>query len=76
MDIQGGVLDAQLGSHNDSSKGQSPAHVDGTVVESHGCGFALGEELGNQAEADRVLGGLCCCKAHPGRQQLLEAVYL
>ena len=60
------VLDAKLSSHNDRSKGEGASHVDGTVVEGHGCGLALGEELRNEAEADRVLGGLGCCKAHSG----------
>lgn len=70
------MFNAQLASHNDSSKGQSPAHVDGAVVEGHGRGLALGEELGDEAEADWVLGGLCCCKAHSSCQQLPKAVHL
>lgn len=60
------MLDPQLSSHNDSSEGQGPAHVDGTVVEGHGGGLALGEQLGNEAEAHRVLSGLRCCKANSG----------
>lgn len=70
------MFDAQLGSHNDGSKGEGTAHVDGAVVEGHGRGLALGEQLGDEAEADRVLGGLRRCKPHSGRQQLPKGVYL
>ena len=62
------MFDAQLTRHNDSGKGEGSAHVDGAVVEGHGCGPALGEQLRDEAEADRVLCGLCCCKTHPGSQ--------
>ena len=71
-----GVLDAKLTSHNDGSKGQRPAHVDGAVVEGHGSGLALGKQLGNETEADWVLSGLCSCETHPGGQQLTKAIHL
>ena len=70
------MLDAQLARHYDSSKGEGSAHVDGAVVEGHGRGLALGEELGDEAEADWVLGGLRRCKAHPCCQQLPKAIHL
>ena len=60
------MLHAQLASNDDCSKGQGAAHVDGTVVEGHGCGLALGEELRDEAEAHRILSGLRCCKAYSG----------
>ena len=75
-DSQVGMFDAQVTSHNDSSKGQGSAHVDCAVVEGHGCGLALGEQLGDETEAYRVLCGLGCRKANPGCQQLPEAVHL
>ena len=62
--------------YDHESKGQSAPQVDGAVVESHGCGAVPGEELGDEAEADRVLGGLSSCKAHAGAQQLPEAAHL
>lgn len=75
-DAKVSMFDAQLARHDDGGKGESAAHVDGAVVEGHGCGLALGEELGDEAKADRVLGGLRCCKAHSGCQQLPKAVHL
>ena len=70
------MFDAQLTSHDDSSKGESAPHVDGAVVEGHGCGLALGEQLRDETETDRILCGLCSGKADPGSQQLPKAVHL
>ena len=70
------MFDAQLTSHNDSSKGEGAPHVDGAVVEGHGCGLALGEQLRDETETDRILCGLCSGKADPGSQQLPKAVHL
>ena len=39
----------QLAGHNDSSKGEGPAHVDGAVVEGHGqwsCSWGTAQVLG------------------------------
>ena len=62
--------------YDHESKGQSAAQVDGAVVESHGRGAVPGEELGDEAEADWILGGLSSCKAHAGAQELPEAAHL
>lgn len=70
------MFDAQLASHNDSSKGEGTAHVDGAVVEGHGSGLALGEQLRYEAEAHGILCGLSSRKPNPGRQQLPKAVHL
>lgn len=70
------MLDAQLGGDNDGSKGEGTAHVDGAVVEGHGGGPALGEQLRNEAEADRVLSRLSCCKTYSGGQELPKAIHL
>lgn len=70
------MLDAQLAGHNDSSKGEGTAHVDGTVVKGHGSGLALGEQLRYEAEAHWVLCGLSSRKPNPGSQELPKAVHL
>ena len=73
---RGGHWRPHLPRYDHESKGQSASQVDGAVVESHGRGAVPGEELGDEAEADWILGGLSSCKAHAGAQELPEAAYL
>lgn len=75
-DSQVGMFDTQLACHNYSSKGEGTTHVDGAVVEGHGCGLVLGEEVRDEAEAHRILCRLSGCETNPGGQQLPKAVHL
>lgn len=74
--FRGGVRDAELAGNDDCGEGERAAHVDGAVVGGHGEGALLGEELGNEGEADGVLRGLRRCKADAQHQQLPEAGHL
>ena len=70
------MRDAQLAGNDDSRKRERAAHVDGAVVGGHGKGALLGEELGDEREADGVLRGLRGREADAQRQQLPEACHL